>query len=74
MINDETNVIIKTAIVLTVICSQVFAARHIKHKMIIIFKDPHIWIPWKNKQPWININWWWNKNPWKNHKPWNPNS
>lgn len=34
--------------------------------------DPHLWIPWKNKNPWKNkINdWWHNEKPWINEKPW----
>jgi len=54
------------------IASTILTLSFYRKRIRKIYYDPHIWIPWKNKNPWKNkINdWWHNKTPWTNVKPW----
>ena len=48
--------------------------RIFQKKILKIYRDPHIWIKWKNKNPWKNTLLWWNKKPWINKNPWKNNN
>jgi hypothetical protein len=60
--------------------AQLMGARHMRARMQRLIRDPHIWLPWKNRTPWKNPiqNWWHNSNPfvvtnpWQNSNPWHP--
>uniref|UniRef100_A0A6U2FJK9 Uncharacterized protein n=1 Tax=Hemiselmis andersenii TaxID=464988 RepID=A0A6U2FJK9_HEMAN len=60
--------------------AQLMGTRHMKGQVLKLMRDPHVWLPWINKNPWKNptSQWWWNKKawinnePWKNPKPWTP--
>ena len=52
--------------------AQVMGTRHMRAQVMRLLRDPHVWIPWKNRQPWKNPmnQWWTNSNPWVNYQPW----
>lgn len=54
------------------LCAKLISIHMFKRRILTLLKDPHIWIPWKNKYPWKNPSndWWWNKDNWINTKPW----
>ena len=58
--------------------AQLVSLNMMKNSVVKLLRDPHIWLPWKNKKPWAPDDLWWNKNnwinpnPWKNPKPWHP--
>lgn len=66
------------AIIIVVGTSKLLSLHPVQNQIKRLYKDPHIWVSWKNKHPWKNADWWWNKtpwintNPWKNSKPWRP--
>ena len=52
--------------------AQVLGTRHMRSQVMKLLRDPHVWLPWRNRQPWKNpVNTWWhNSNPWVNYQPW----
>mmetsp|Transcript_21727 Transcript_21727/g.34040 ORF Transcript_21727/g.34040 Transcript_21727/m.34040 type:complete len:141 (+) Transcript_21727:102-524(+) len=68
------------AVAIPLCAAQLMGTRHMKGQVMKLLRDPHVWLPWKNKNPWKNPvgNWWVNKNqwlntnPWRNKNPWHP--
>ena len=68
------------AIAIPLCAAQLMGTLHMRGRMQRLLRDPHIWVPWKNRTPWKNPiqNWWHNSkpfvvsNPWRNTNPWHP--
>ncbi len=56
--------------------AQLLGTRHMRGQVMRLLRDPHVWLPWNNKNPWKNPlnSWWTNKNPWENAAPWKNNN
>ena len=68
------------AIAIPLCAAQLMGTRHMRSRVQRLLKDPHVWLPWKNRSPWKNPvqSWWHNENPWvqmnpwRNENPWHP--
>jgi len=68
------------ALALPLCAAQLMGTRHMRGRVQRLLRDPHVWLPWKNRAPWKNnIDAWWHnanpwvvKSPWVNHNPYHP--
>lgn len=82
MLPSQQNNIPLVAIAIPLCVAQLLGTRHMRARIQRLMRDPHIWIPWKNRAPWKNPiqNWWHNSNPfvvsnpWQNNNPWHPST
>jgi len=60
------------AAVIPLCAAQMMGTRHMRGQVMRLLRDPHVWLPWKNRNPWKNPvgQWWHNANPWINYNPW----
>ena len=58
------------AIALPLVAAQFMGTRHMRSQVMKLLRDPHCWLPWKNRNPWRNptSQWWWNAKPWLNNE------
>ena len=68
------------ALAIPLCAAQLMGTRHMRGRIQRLLRDPHVWLPWKNRTPWKNpIQSWWHNpnpfilsNPWQNPNPWHP--
>jgi hypothetical protein len=68
------------ALAIPLCAAQLMGTRHMRGRVQRLLRDPHVWLPWKNRAPWKNPiqSWWHNSNPfvvsnpWQNSNPWHP--
>ena len=68
------------ALAIPLCASQLMGTRHMRGRIQRLLRDPHVWLPWKNRTPWKNpIQSWWHNpkpfilsKPWQNSNPWHP--
>ena len=58
------------AVGMAVVVCKIINLHFMSKNITKLYKDPHIWLPWYNKNPWKNHDWWRNKTPWTNMRPW----
>lgn len=58
------------AIAIPLCAAQLLGARHMRGQVMKLLRDPHVWLPWRNRSPWKNPTnaWWWNAKPWLNQQ------
>jgi hypothetical protein len=58
------------AIAIPLCAAQLLGARHMRGQVMKLLRDPHVWLPWRNRTPWKNPtnSWWWNAKPWLNQQ------
>ena len=64
------------AIAIPLCAAQLMGTRHMRGRVQRLLRDPHVWLPWKNRSPWKNPmqSWWHNENPWVANNPWRNNN
>ena len=58
------------AVAIPLCAAQLLGARHMRGQVMKLLRDPHVWLPWRNRSPWKNPthSWWWNAKPWLNQQ------
>ena len=58
------------AVAIPLCAAQLLGTRHMRGQVMKLLRDPHVWLPWRNRNPWKNPTnaWWWNAKPWLNQQ------
>ena len=70
VLNASHNTLPLAAVAIPLCAAQLLGARHMRGQVMKLLRDPHVWLPWRNKSPWKNPthSWWWNAKPWLNQE------